>query len=239
MLIWPICQLQTYSDASFWCQQSHSDAKQVVLMLSDIYVQKSMTHVTSKTHIYASQAIVTLSSTYTLKSQQFPPICNNLLWLYMSCEPSTSSMLLTFLSIPTHQSLEILVCPLYNSLFCVLSYFICSILAPDHYLRSFPSHCLAHCLSIARYIFVYLIFITYAHFPLILQTLLKPQNTPRIRCNVKNESVQWVSQKVPLTTYMTQPKNKQVQWNAMEITQKVIDVDVKSSWHWLQVIENK
>jgi hypothetical protein len=54
----------------------------------------------------------------------------------------------------------------------------------------------------------------------ILQTLLKPQNTPRIRYNVKNESMQWVSQKVPLTTYKTQPKNKrgvmQVWWNVVE-----------------------
>jgi hypothetical protein len=65
-----------------------------------------------------------------------------------------------------HQSLEILVCPPCNHLFCVLCYFIYPILIPDHYLRSFPSYCLAHCLSIARYGLMYLIFITYAHFPL-------------------------------------------------------------------------
>jgi hypothetical protein len=74
----------------------------------------------------------------------------------------TSSILSTFLSIPTHQSLEISVCPLCNPPFCVLYYLICSILVPDHYLRSFPSYCLAYSLSIARYSFMYLIDITFS-----------------------------------------------------------------------------
>jgi hypothetical protein len=125
-----------------------------------------MTHATYKTHMYTSQAIPMLSSNYTLKSQWFPPICDGLLQLYVSHEPLTSFMLSTFpLSIPMHQSLEILVCPLCNPLFCVPFYLICSILIPDYYLRSFPSHHLAHCLSIARYSIIYLIYVTYACFP--------------------------------------------------------------------------
>jgi hypothetical protein len=40
-----------------------------------------MTHMTSKTHTYASQAIATLPSTHALKSQWFPPICDDPLWL--------------------------------------------------------------------------------------------------------------------------------------------------------------
>jgi hypothetical protein len=36
--------------------------------------------------------------------------------------------------------------------------------------------------------------------PLILFTLLKPWNIPRIRINTNNENVQRVSQKVPPTT---------------------------------------
>jgi hypothetical protein len=49
-----------------------------------------------------------------------------------------SYKLLTFLSIPTHKSLEISVCPLCNLPFHVLSYLIYSILIPDHYLYSLP-----------------------------------------------------------------------------------------------------
>jgi hypothetical protein len=121
-----------------------------------------MTDPTSKMQTYASQAIVTLLFTHTLKSQQFSLICDDPLRLYVLHKPLTSSMSMAFLSIPMHQSLEILVCPLCNPPFCVPSYVIYSIL--DHYLRSFPSHCLAHCLSIARYSFMYLIYVIYAHF---------------------------------------------------------------------------
>jgi hypothetical protein len=55
-------------------------------MLSNVYAQKMTTHVTTKTHTYTSQAMATLSSTYILKSQQFPPICDDPLWLYISRE---------------------------------------------------------------------------------------------------------------------------------------------------------
>jgi hypothetical protein len=67
LVIWPIYQLQTYSDAS---EVSLVVVKsfQHVLTLSDIDAQKSMTHETSKMCTYASQAIPMLSSTYTLKS---------------------------------------------------------------------------------------------------------------------------------------------------------------------------
>jgi hypothetical protein len=42
--------------------------RQVIQTLSNIYVQKLITHATSKTHTDASQAILMLSSIYTLKS---------------------------------------------------------------------------------------------------------------------------------------------------------------------------
>jgi hypothetical protein len=119
-----------------------------------------MTHVTSKTQSSYSNITIYI---YPQKPM-VPPICNDSLQLYVSCEPPTLSMSPTFLFIPMHQSLEISVCPLHNYLFHVPSYFICSILTPDHYLRSFPSHCLAHCLSIARYSFMYWIYVTYADF---------------------------------------------------------------------------
>jgi hypothetical protein len=48
--------------------------------------------------------------------------------------------------------------------FHVLFYLKCSILIPDHYVRSLPFYYLAHCLSIARYSFMYLIFIMYHYF---------------------------------------------------------------------------
>jgi hypothetical protein len=134
-----------------------SDNNQVFPTLSNVYAQMLMTPMTSKTHTYSSQAIVMSIFTYTLKSWQFPLICDNPLWLYVSCELLTLSMLPTFLSIPMHQGLDILVCPLCNPLFHVPYYFIYSILILDHYLRSFPSHCLAHCLSIARYIWFLLL----------------------------------------------------------------------------------
>jgi hypothetical protein len=62
-----------------------------------------------------------------------------------------------------YQSLEISVCPLCNLPLHVPVYLIFDILIPDHYLISLPSHCLAHCLSIARYSFMYLICVTYTH----------------------------------------------------------------------------
>jgi hypothetical protein len=148
----------------FWCPQNLSNNNHVILTLSDGYVQRLTTHMTSKMCTYGSQAIPTLLSTHTLKCQQFPLICDDSLWLYVSRELSTSSMSSMFLSIPTHQSLEISVCPLCNPPCHVLYYLIYSILIPDYYLRSFPSHCLAHCLSIARYNVIYLIYVTYAHF---------------------------------------------------------------------------
>jgi hypothetical protein len=134
----------------------------ILIFLSNTYALISVTHETSKTHTYTSQAIVMSPSPYTLKSQWFPLICDDPLQLYASHEPPTLSMSLTFLPIPMHQSLEISVCPPWNCLFHVPCYLIYPILIPDHYLRLFLSHCLAHCPSIARYSFVYLIFITYA-----------------------------------------------------------------------------
>jgi hypothetical protein len=143
----------------------YSDTSDVFLMLSDVYAQISATHETSKMCTYTSQAIATSPSTYTLKSQQFPLICNDPLRLYVSHELLTSSMSLTFLSIPMHQGLEISVCPPCNRPFCVPCYLIYPILIPDYYLRSVPSHCLAHCLSVVRYSSCIWFFIAYARFP--------------------------------------------------------------------------
>jgi hypothetical protein len=169
--------VQLYNDIThmpaidiFRHQQSLSDDNQVFLTLSNIDAEMSMTHMTSKTCTYTSEAILTLSSTYTLKIQHFPPICDDPLQLCALRELSTLSMSSTSLSIPTHQSLEIPVCPLPNPPFCFPDCLICSILAPDYDLRSFSFYCLTYHLSIARYSFMYLIFITYAHFPLSLYT---------------------------------------------------------------------
>jgi hypothetical protein len=145
---------------------------QCFLILSDVYAQMLVTHKTSKMYTCGSQAIAIPLSTYTLKSQQFPLICNNPLWLYISCELLTLSISLTFLSIPMHRGLEISVCPPYNYVFHVLCYLIYPILVPDHYLRSLPSHCPAYSLPIALLIPFPLqgivsciwFFITYAHF---------------------------------------------------------------------------
>jgi hypothetical protein len=167
--IWPISQPQTCTDI-IWYQQHYSNDNQVFPTLSNafqhIYALMSATHKTSKMHTYASQSIVMSPSTYTLKSQWFSLICDDPPWLDTSRELLTLSMSPTFLSIPMHQSLKILVCPPCNHPFHVPFYLIYPILIPDHYLRSFPSHCLAYYLSIARYSFIYLIYITYAHFPL-------------------------------------------------------------------------
>jgi hypothetical protein len=69
--------IPTYSDTSDVFLTHHSNDNQVFLTLSDIYAQMSMTSMTSKMHTYASQAIVMSPSTYTLKSQWFPLICDD------------------------------------------------------------------------------------------------------------------------------------------------------------------
>jgi hypothetical protein len=89
-----------------------------------------------------------------LKADSFHPLAMAMLNVtdYMHTMPITlPSMLITFLSIPTHQSPEISFCPSCNPYSHVPSYLKGSILILDHYLRSFPSHCLAYCLSIAIY----------------------------------------------------------------------------------------
>jgi hypothetical protein len=49
----------------------YSDASEVIPMLSNIDAQKLITHVTSQMHSNASQAILTLSSTYMLIGNNF------------------------------------------------------------------------------------------------------------------------------------------------------------------------
>jgi hypothetical protein len=71
----------------FRYQRSLSNDIQVFPILSNVYAQMLMTHATSEIHTYTSQAIMTLPSTHTLKSQWFPPICDDPLQLYTSCEP--------------------------------------------------------------------------------------------------------------------------------------------------------
>jgi hypothetical protein len=138
LVIWPIHSLQMYSDAS-----------EVIPMPVRSFWHYS-THICSEADNFYPFAMISAYSLLVITSTQ----C---WWLYA---PNAND----FLSIPVHQSPEILVCPPCNPLFHVPSYLICSILIPDHYLRSFPLNCLAHCLSIARYSFMYLIFIAYAHF---------------------------------------------------------------------------
>jgi hypothetical protein len=101
VLIWPRCQLETYSD----------DYK-VLPMLSDAFWCFLTICTQCKWHMepqkmYSDVDKIKLTSpqSLTLKSQQFPPTCDDFAQPYASHEP------LTLLSILTHQSLEISVCP--------------------------------------------------------------------------------------------------------------------------------
>jgi hypothetical protein len=96
LVIWPTCQLQMYSDASKVIPMIIKSFQHFP-MLSNVYVQMLMTHMTSKMCTYTSQSILTLSSTYTLKSWQFPPICDDPQSLCTSHKPLTLSMSLTCL----------------------------------------------------------------------------------------------------------------------------------------------
>jgi hypothetical protein len=140
-----------------------------------------MTHVTSQMHSDASQAIPTLSSAYVLKSWQLLLICddfyslamtsNHWRWLLLNDNNGMHLMPMTLPQKSLRLSLyssaskprDLSLSSMQPSIPCSFL-LICSILIPDHYLRSFPSHCLAHCLSIARYSFMYLIYVAYARF---------------------------------------------------------------------------
>jgi hypothetical protein len=115
-----------------------------------------------------------------------------------------------FLSISIHQSLEILVCPLCNLPFSVLSYLICSILIPDHYLRLFSSHCLAHCLSIARHSFMYLIYacfssLHYTSISLVVILWLIVPVLPIVMFHICLVSETLLTALLPLQNYSTLP----------------------------------
>jgi hypothetical protein len=147
----------------FWYQWCLSNDNQVFPMLSDLYAHILTTPMTSKMHTYTSQPIVTSPSTYTLKCWQFPLICNDPLWLYVSHELLTSSMSPTFHS-SISQPGDLDLSPMQPSVLCSVLFDILYSY-PRSWFEIIPSHCLAHCLSIARYSFMYLIFIAYARFP--------------------------------------------------------------------------
>jgi hypothetical protein len=94
-LILMLTTLKLSRDASRRHILTYSDASGVFLTLFNVYAQMLVTHETSKMCTYASQAIATSPSTHTLKSRQFPLICNYPIWLY-ACELPTLSVLLTF-----------------------------------------------------------------------------------------------------------------------------------------------